>query len=612
VSVVALDRVRTKTPGWAVATQLARREGLRIIRHPIFLVGALLSLATFGLFTWQSAPVLHRDDLFVAGSLLPLAAASLIIANLAASRSKRNATDELYDGTVTSGTMRTIGHLLSLAYPALASLAVAAVMFAYMFLDAPVGTPRVAEILVGPFCVALLGAIGIAIGRWKSHPALGPMAVVAIGALETLLIQPIVSWQGTGAQTVEGPWFALWVPMSLTGQVPSELVLRPATWHLLFLGGLIMMFAALALGREQRGPRLIALLAAGVVAVVVGMLGQFTPTSDAERAALVAMVERPDEHQVCEERGTVTYCAYPAYVGWIDRWAAPVEGALALIPPDERPDDLVIRQRFGSYFEGPTDLPYKAQRAMERDFRRLERSSGGESILYTGTRWGRGETEGDYEIGLALHVAMTALDFPASRADMALSKDDRVRLLKEMLSTVPERYQKQVRRDLRSPRQSNCYTSGQARALAAWWIAAQSTPSTRASVLRSVMDIPYGLDIYEIEGRRIAGNSGSYVPLYSPVGSPILDRIGLGGAEFYYAAELLKQPPDRVSTVVGEKWSELSDPGTTTDSILDDLGLEAHPTIEEQIAALPDDVELERGHRRWAEQNSYMGGVPCR
>lgn len=611
MSVVALDRVVTRAPDWAVAIQLARREGLRSSRHPVFLVGALLSLGTFGLFTWQSAPVLHRDDIFVAGSLLPLAAATLIVANLAASRSKRNATDELYDGTVTSGAMRTAGHLLSLAYPVVASLAVAAVMFVYMFVDEPVGTPRIAEVLVGPFCVALLGAIGVAIGRWKAHPALGPMAVVAIGALELLLIQPIVNWRGVGAQTVQGPWFAPWVPMGLTGEVPSELVLRPAAWHLLFLGGLVLLFAALAIGREQRGPRVVAVLATGIVAIVLGCVGQFTPPSDEERAVLAALVENPDEHQVCEKRGTVTYCAYPAYAGWIDRWAAPVEGALALIPAGERPDDLVIRQRFGSYFEGPTDLPAKAQHALERDHRRLQRWGSSEPILFTGTRWGRGETVGEYEIGIALHVAMTALDFPATRAEMALSDSDRARLLKEMLPTVPQRYQRQVRRDLESRRQTFCHTNGQARALAAWWIAAQSTPATRASVTRVTTDTPYGLVIYETQGRRIAANFGSYVPLYPLVSPPIADRISLSGEEFYYAARLLDQPAEGVAGVFGEHWNELIEPATPSTDVLDDLGLEPHPTIDEQIAALPDDVELEPGHRKWAEQNSYLGGIPC-
>ena len=612
MSDVALDRVATKVaPSWAVATQLARREGLRIIRHPIFLVGALLSLATFGLFTWQSAPVLHRDDVFVAGGLLPLAATTLIVANLAASRSTRNSTDELYDGTITSGAVRTTGHLLSLIYPTLGSLAVAAAMFVYMLLDAPVGTPRVAEILVGPFCVALMGAIGIAIGRWKSHPALGPMAVVAIGAIETLLIQPIVSWQGTGAETVQSAWLAPWVPMSLTGQVPSELVLRPALWHLVFLAGLVIMFAAVAVGREQKSAHVAGMLVVSVITIVLGSMGQFRPPSDSQRAALAALVEDPDEHQVCEERGSVTYCAYPAYAGWIDRWAAPVEGALALIPETERPQDLVVRQRFGSYFEGPTDLPADTMRSMERDLRRSQRLGAAEPTFYTGTRWGRGEPEGEYEMGLALHVAMTSLEFPASRADMKLTDAEIEPLREAMLAMEPGRQRTQARRDLATRGQGYCHTNGQARALAAWWIAAQATPATRAAVTRVVKDTPYGLVIYENQGRRIAAYYGFFVPIYPLVPPPMWDRVGFNGDEFYYAAELLTQPSDRVATVVSESWNELIQPSTTTESVLDEFQLEPHPTIEEQIAALPDDVELEQGHRRWTTQSNYFGGLPC-
>ena len=600
-----------KAPTWAVATQLARREGLRIIRHPIFLVGALLSLATFGLFTWQSAPVLHRDDVFVAGGLLPLAVATLLISNLAASRSTRNSTDELYDGTITSGAVRTTGHLLSLIYPAVASLVVAAVMFIYMLVDSPVGTPRVAEVLVGPFCVALLGAIGIAIGRWKAHPALGPMAVVAIGAIETLLIQPIVSWQGTGAETVQGPWFAPWVPTSLTGQVPSELVLRPTAWHLLYLAGLILMFAAVAVGREQKGARFAGVLVVGIIAIVLGSMGQSRPPSDSQRAALVALIQNPDDHQVCEDRGAVTFCAYPAYAGWIDRWAAPVEGALALIPPTERPEHLIIRQEFGSYFEGPTDLPPEVMASLRRGHLRSVHRGATDPVLYTGVRWGRGETEGDYELGLSLYVAMAALDFPASRSDMALSDAEVASLSKEILPTLPKGQRAQEKRDLENGRLGYCYTSGQARALAAWWIAAQATPATRASVSRVAEETPYGLVIYENQGRRIAAYYGSFVPIYPLVSPPMLDRVGLNGKEFYYAAQLLKQEKEQVVTVLTRRWAELVQPDSQTESILDELGLEAHPSIAEQIAALPDDVELERGHRRWSNQASWEGGLPC-
>ncbi len=183
------------------------------------------------------------------------------------------------------------------------------------------------------------------------------------------LSNPSIGIDATGGTTSRVPWFAPWAPLGITGQVPSELVIRPATWHLFYLGGLIALFAAAAITRKGAGRRLAALAVAGAAALALGCIGQLTPPSGAQRAALVALVEHPEEHQICEERREVTYCAYPAYAPWIDRWAKPVEGALAVIPPDERPEGLIIRQRFPSYFEGPTDLPPEiVDRMREGDF----------------------------------------------------------------------------------------------------------------------------------------------------------------------------------------------------------------------------------------------------
>lgn len=301
MSVVALGNVAIKAPGRPVAFQLARREGRRLIRHPVFIVGGLLSLAMFGLMTWQAAPVLHRDDTNVAGALLPLAAATLMVTNLAASRATRNGTDELYDGTATSSALRTAGHLLSLTFAVGAAAGLVCVMFAYMLLDAPAGTPRSAEILTGPVAVALLGGVGIALGRWKPHPALGPIAVVALIALEMLLIQPVIGLEGTnGGVASRVPWLAPWVPLSLTGEVPPELVIRPAGWHLLYLAGLGVLFAVLALGRQGFPRPVAALFAAGAAGTVVGAVGQLSPPGSAQRAAIAALVEEPEQHQVCE------------------------------------------------------------------------------------------------------------------------------------------------------------------------------------------------------------------------------------------------------------------------------------------------------------------------
>lgn len=613
MSVVALRRAAVKAPGWPVAVQLARREGMRLIRHPIFLLGALLSLAFFGLLTWQAAPVLHRDDTNVAGALLPLAAATLIVTSLAASREMRNGTHELYDGTPASSALRTVGHLLSLAFGVLGSFALICVMFVYMFLAAPVGTPRLSELLTGPVIVALLGAVGIALGRWRSHPALPPMAAVVVVALETLLIQPIIGLDGTlSGVTTRIPWLAPWVPMSLTRKVPPELVIRPSAWHLLYLVGLALLFAVLALSRHGLGRRTRALLVAGVAGAVLGAVGQLVPPSSAQRAALAAVVEDPEEHQVCRQRRGVTYCAYRAYAPWIDRWARPVEGVLDRIPPDERPEGLVVRQTLGSYFEGPTDLPPATVRRVEREYRRSLRASGSTPTFWTGPDWGRGKTEGEYEIGLALYAAMEAVGLPMSRSEIVLDRAGVERLKETMIPTLRKRDRARVERRLEPGRRwSSCHTTGQARALVAMWLAGQATPATRASVSRVAADQPYGLMVYEHDGKRLATYLGPFLPMYPLVPPPIWDRVSFADAEFHYAAKLLERPVDEVARVVTQRWDAVTTPTATTEALLSELDLAPHPTIAAQIAALPDDVALEPGRRMWNPEAYRAQTIPC-
>ncbi len=87
--------------------------------------------------------------------MLPLAAATFgTVSNLATSRAERNEANELYEGTPTSVALRTAAHLLSLTFVVAIAIALMGVMFVYMLVDAPVGTPRVSEPLSGPFTIA--------------------------------------------------------------------------------------------------------------------------------------------------------------------------------------------------------------------------------------------------------------------------------------------------------------------------------------------------------------------------------------------------------------------------------------------------------------------------
>jgi hypothetical protein len=353
----------------------------------------------------------------------------------------------------------------------------------------------------------------------------------------------------------------------------------------------------------------IALLVAGAAATVAGSIGQLAPPGPSQRAALVALVEDPEQHQVCEQRRGITYCAYAAYVPWIDRWARPIEGALSVIPPHKRPKGLVVRQTFGSYFEGPIDVPPATiQRAHKRSLRTHEP----ESILWTGAEWGRGEREGAYEIGLALHVAMEAVGLPTTRSEIKLSSEDVALLKKTWVPGQPKRVRVRAERRLEPGRRwSSCHTGDQARAAIAWWIAGQATPATSATVAGVVTENPYGLWIYEVEGERRAAYLGPFIPFYPLAPPPMWDRVFFADAEFHYAAKLLKQPGNETASYVLEHWKDLTAPTAATESFLSELGISRHPTIKEQIAALPEDVELEEGRGMWNPEAYRAGTIPC-
>src|SRR3990172_5333679 len=59
---------------------------------------------------------------------------------------------------------------------------------------------------------------------------------------------------------------------------------------------------------------------------------------------------------VCQQQGTVTYCAYAGYEGWIPEWAAQVVPVLALTPEAVATRPLEIRQQV-LYFDDDEDLP---------------------------------------------------------------------------------------------------------------------------------------------------------------------------------------------------------------------------------------------------------------
>ena len=216
---------------------------------------------------------------------IPLALATLVVANLAALRSRRSDTGELYGSLPAPERARTLAHLLSVVFAsAVCCLAVVAGFLVYetqgglqVTRAGETAVPSLAELAQGPVVVALLGAVGVALARWLPYLPVAPLAGIAILWIE-------IPWWNLQSGYV---WFAPVVNPARTGPhsswpcdydqdwpcVLERLASGEMAWHLLYLAGLIVTACALALARERPRKRAALAAAGGIsVAVVAGIL----------------------------------------------------------------------------------------------------------------------------------------------------------------------------------------------------------------------------------------------------------------------------------------------------------------------------------------------------
>jgi hypothetical protein len=517
-----------------------------------------------------------------------------MVANLAASRSARHGTDELYAGMPSDARTRTVGHLLSLAWGVGAAILLVGVMVAFLLLNSPVGSLSASELAVGPLSVALFGALGIVLARWRSHVVVGPVAVVVLVAVQGWAVNLVAGIEPSHSHV---SWLAPWVPLSLTHGVPPELVIRPSGWHVLYLIGLVACVVVVAIGLRGMSPVLIAAL----VAVATGGFLQLQLPSRQQRLAVADLLLHPQASQACEKRHAVTYCAFPAYVPWIDRWARPIEGVLAQVPPSARPGDMVVRQTFGAYFEGYTDAPPSVlRRALHFTPRYIPEDS---SLP-------RGEAQAQSEIGPALYAAARVVRIPTTRSDIRLTAHDVNRLRRTELRHASRRRRRRfAQHKLRVGRRwSTCFTLGQARATVALWLAAQATPELNSLAARLATEFPYGPRVDRSAGTLIYEGPNS--PFNGGALSAGLDRVEFSSAEFSYAVTLLRRPVAEVGSAIRAHWDALTDPSTRTSTLVHLLHLEPLPSFKQLQASLPKGLTATSATftppRAW-----LTGEIPC-
>lgn len=240
--------------GARAVASLATVEARRILRHPVMLAG----VAILVLFSVQMLRATAAEVHFaVAGGMIftPLAAATLVAANLAVLRARRTA--EADAALQITPVQRTAAHLLSVVAPALVA-AVVSVVYAVVAVSTGATTagslravPSALELLHAPALVLLAGTLGVAFARWLPHPV-----AAVLGAL--VLFWSPLTWYV--------PWTMLEPHPILDG---FGTVVGSVAWHHVFVLGLAVAAGAASLLRHVRRPA-VGLVALGAFAVAVG------------------------------------------------------------------------------------------------------------------------------------------------------------------------------------------------------------------------------------------------------------------------------------------------------------------------------------------------------
>ncbi|MFI7277300.1 ABC transporter permease [Streptomyces sp. NPDC049879] len=318
---------------------LAAVEARRLLRHPLVLLALTghVALLLRRALTGSDYPVLQVTDRETQYGPTLIGLAVLLAANAAVARSRRHGTDAQFGVLVLPVWRRTAAHLLSVLPAALVVAALVAGEFAREALrPGAVGHASVAELATGPAVVALLGVTGVALGRAVRSPLAAPLAVV--GVLALLL--------GLATASGGGRWLAPIAFDEGTGALPSELVGRPAGWHVLYLAGLATVLGAVVVRVGGGRTRLVTAVAAvASAATLAGCAGQVMGPDDGLVAARERAAHDPADQQECVGRGPVTYCAFPEFLPWTDEWAGVVEQVFAESGTPLGDHPFTVRQR---------------------------------------------------------------------------------------------------------------------------------------------------------------------------------------------------------------------------------------------------------------------------
>lgn len=498
---------------WRAATTLASGESRRLLRHPAFLAGLLLTLLALKFTNGPGPHHLHWWGPDLVLRLVPLGWFTIVAANLAALRPRRHGSVELYATTPVTPATVTSAHLLTaMTAGAIGAVLVAGAVAAELLLSEPIGRLDVAETAIGALIVAGGVVVGVAVARWLPWFLFGFAAVIAVTVIEGVI---------GSSQTGTLRFFAFAAPTTSAGH--PFLDSRPSVWHALFVVSMTLLLAGVALVRHGTGRAAVSLLTIGALAAAATGWGQSRPLDEEAALARVSFLAGENGAHRCAVREGVEYCAFPGITDAVDEWAGVVAAVVSRVPagaprpervhqrpPIEIGNNDCGRSTYEETLLGPIRNRLDPRRIWPPDddvhppFAWPERFPCG------------GEQDGG--LFLAVQAASAAVGLPP-----ALASDER-----------------------------RCRADGQARAQLALWLGAQSSPRARGA-LAALLD-----DGAAWRGPHLEFPSGRGFGWDSP---PVW-AVAWHRDDVVAATRLAEHDPESVAAALAPYWDRLLQPTT--------------------------------------------------
>lgn len=526
---------------WRALPPLARAGTRSLLRHPAFLVGAALTPLMFWAATantaFGSAPDWLDISLAIALALVPLAWLTIVAVNLIALRPRRTGADELCAALPTPQPVRTTALLTAAVGPVTVAAALTCAWVGVVGTRYEVrGSPAWLELAVGPLIVAGAVTVGVAVARWLPHAVFGVLAAFATMFIQARFLD-VTTWPWNRA--AGDPMRFLGFMAETTGAGTSALEVRPTGWHLLYLLGLVVMMAGVALVRNGLRPPITGLLVAALLVVAGTGWIQTRALSASRQAEMVSYLTEPAAHQRCETSDGVRYCAYPGFADDILDWRERVESTLAVLPPiaAERRGPLDVTQRPATIVgEDCSPIPFETSLPPPVAAR-----------LSPAAMWPADDD---------VHPGFAEESFPCSDEDVhGFFLAVQVGAWAVGLPPAPH------------DRDERCTATGQARAAVALWAATAGTPEGER-LLRAVLD-----EAVTGDGPLIIFNEGGTNG--SGWDAPPMWGVDYAAADAEVALALLSRPPAEVSRILAEDWDNWTDPATTSVALAEAAAVDA-------------------------------------